>query len=65
MVYNIVEPITPGEEQFIVSKVPDNIDYPIVVGALYDLASLEDTRDPFAGGLPCHLVIVSQPDDLP
>jgi hypothetical protein len=65
MVYNVVEPIISEEERFIVSKLPANIDYPVTVGTLLDLPDLNDIKDPFVGGLPCHLVAVSQPDNLP
>lgn len=64
MVYSIVEPIS-EEERFIVSKLPENLDFPVVVGTLLDLPALNDIKDPFVGGLPCHMVVVSQPDELP
>ena len=64
LVYSVVEGVAAEEERFVVEKVPKNIDHPIVVGMVYHPAE-KDHKDPFAGGLPCHMVRVSQPENLP
>jgi hypothetical protein len=64
LVYNVVEGVVAEEKRFVVTKVPENIDHPIIVGT-YLGPEDKDRKDPFAGGLPCHMVTVSQPENLP
>jgi hypothetical protein len=65
MVYNLVEDPRAANEQFIVTKVPQNLDFEIVVGTVFDEETDENIRDPSLYGLPCHLVRVSKPEELP
>jgi hypothetical protein len=62
MVYNVVEGINAAEERYVVTKVDESIDYPIEVGKVFE--EDDDTRDPFAKGLPCHIVKVSKSENL-
>lgn len=63
LVYSVVEGVVAEEERFVVTKLPEHIDHPIVVGTVFGPAD-KDCKDPFAGGLPCHMVRVSQPGNL-
>ena len=65
LVYNVVEDINAAAERFIVTKVPENIDFPISVGTVFDSRTDEKSKDPFARGLPCHIIRVSRPENLP
>jgi hypothetical protein len=62
LVYQVVEAIDAAEERYVVTKVPESIDYQIVVGTVFDKD--DDSKDPFARGLPCHLVRVSKSENL-
>ena len=64
LAYNIIEDIETAEERFVVTKVPENIDFPVFVGTVFDSVMHEKCRDPFARGLPCHIVRVSKPENL-
>ena len=65
MVYRVVEDKEAVAERFVVTKVAEDIDYPIVVGTVLDGEDNEINRDPLRTGLPCHLVRVSKPEELP
>lgn len=62
MVYKIIEGIDSAEEKYVVTKVSESMDYPIFVGKVFNQD--DDSRDPFARGLPCHLVRVSKAENL-
>lgn len=65
MVYRVVEDKEAIAERFIVTKVAEDIDFPIVVGTVLDGKDDEKYRDPVRTGLPCHLVRVTKPEELP
>jgi hypothetical protein len=69
MVYNVVEGVTQEgvaqDERFVVAKVPENPVSPIVVGTIFEGEQGNKNKDPFARGLPCHLVTISKTDYLP
>jgi len=65
MVYNVVEDAAMENEKFVVTKAPEKAEFPIVVGRIFDGAQGDKFKDPFTRGLPCHMVTISQTDNLP
>jgi hypothetical protein len=64
MVYNVVEDAQTAAERFVVTKVTEDRDFPIVVGTVLDEKFDQKYKDPFAKGLPCHIVRVSKSENL-
>jgi hypothetical protein len=62
LVYKVVEGTDAAAERCVVTKVSDSVDVPIEVGTVFDKD--DDSRDPFARGLPCHIVKVSKSENL-
>lgn len=63
LLYKVVEGMDAAEERYVVAKISENIDVPIFVGKVFEQD--DDSKDPSARGLPCHLVRVSKPESLP
>lgn len=64
LVYNVVEGTNAMGERYVVTKLDESIDFPIFVGTSFNVAGCEKYKDPFARGLPCHIVRISKSENL-